>query len=74
MLYKPIKFLPFVPSDMTEEEMVDLALRLSKQEANSATQREQVDDDNMRKAIAESLQVRSFISACLSPFACTVMN
>ncbi|XP_058271823.1 BRCA1-A complex subunit RAP80 isoform X3 [Hemibagrus wyckioides] len=43
--------------DMTEEEMLDLALRLSKQEANSATQREQVDDDNMRKAIAESLQV-----------------
>lgn len=43
---------------MTEEEMLDLALRLSKQEANSATQREQVDDDNMRKAIAESLQVR----------------
>ncbi|KAK3524302.1 hypothetical protein QTP70_027033 [Hemibagrus guttatus] len=43
--------------DMTEEEMLDLALRLSKQEANSATQREQVEYDIMRKAIAESLQV-----------------
>ncbi|KAF4077627.1 hypothetical protein AMELA_G00210140 [Ameiurus melas] len=43
--------------DMTEDEMLDLALRLSKQEANTATQRGQVDDDNMRKAIAESLQV-----------------
>ncbi|MCJ8740558.1 hypothetical protein PDJAM_G00060260 [Pangasius djambal] len=43
--------------DMTEDEMLDLALRLSKQEANSATQREQAEDDNMRKAIAESLQV-----------------
>ncbi|XP_017347938.1 BRCA1-A complex subunit RAP80 isoform X1 [Ictalurus punctatus] len=43
--------------DMTEDEMLDLALRLSKQEASTATQREQVDDDNMRKAIAESLQV-----------------
>ncbi|KAF5891357.1 AT-rich interactive domain-containing protein 5B-like, partial [Clarias magur] len=43
--------------DMTEDEMLDLALRLSKQEAKSATQREQVEDDDMRKAIAESLQV-----------------
>ncbi|XP_060792467.1 BRCA1-A complex subunit RAP80 isoform X2 [Neoarius graeffei] len=43
--------------DMTEDEMLDLALRLSKQEANSANQREQVEDDNVRKAIAESLQV-----------------
>ncbi|KAK2826971.1 hypothetical protein Q7C36_017897 [Tachysurus vachellii] len=42
--------------DMTEEEMLDLALRLSKQEANCATQREQVEDDDMRKAMAESLQ------------------
>ncbi|GAA6083635.1 BRCA1-A complex subunit RAP80 isoform X1, partial [Tachysurus ichikawai] len=41
---------------MTEEEMLDLALRLSKQEANCATQREQVEDDDMRKAMAESLQ------------------
>lgn len=50
-----------MPSDMTEDEMLDLALRLSKQEANSANQREQVEDDNVRKAIAESLQVRSSV-------------
>ncbi|TSP68525.1 AT-rich interactive domain-containing protein 5B [Bagarius yarrelli] len=43
--------------DMTEDEMLALALRLSKQEANCACQREQVEDDDMRKAIAESLQV-----------------
>ncbi|XP_017559793.1 BRCA1-A complex subunit RAP80 isoform X3 [Pygocentrus nattereri] len=43
--------------DMTEEEMLDLAMRLSKQEASSAAQRQQLEDDDMRKAIAESLHV-----------------
>ncbi|KAI4880891.1 hypothetical protein NFI96_029776 [Prochilodus magdalenae] len=43
--------------DMTEEEMLDLAMRLSKQEASSAAQRQQLEDDAMRKAIAESLHV-----------------
>ncbi|XP_007244496.3 BRCA1-A complex subunit RAP80 isoform X1 [Astyanax mexicanus] len=43
--------------DMTEEEMLDLAMRLSKQEANSAAQRQQLEDDDMQKAIAESLHV-----------------
>ena len=43
---------------MTEEEMLDLAMRLSKQEASSAAQRQQLEDDAMRKAIAESLHVR----------------
>lgn len=42
--------------------MLDLALRLSKQEANTATQIEQVEDDDVRKAIAESLQVRLSVS------------
>ncbi|XP_076835604.1 uncharacterized protein uimc1 isoform X2 [Brachyhypopomus gauderio] len=41
--------------DMTEDEMLDLAMRLSKQEANTAAQRQQLEDDDMRKAIAESL-------------------
>lgn len=43
---------------MTEDEMLDLALRLSKQEATSATHREEAEDEDVRKAIAESLQVR----------------
>ncbi|XP_042603437.1 BRCA1-A complex subunit RAP80 isoform X1 [Cyprinus carpio] len=42
--------------DMTEEEMLDLAMRLSAQEANSAAQKQQQEDDgNIQKAIAESL-------------------
>ncbi|XP_035382933.1 BRCA1-A complex subunit RAP80 isoform X2 [Electrophorus electricus] len=43
--------------DMTEEEMLDLAMRLSKQEANTAAHRQQLEDDDMKKAIAESLHV-----------------
>ncbi|KAF7697373.1 hypothetical protein HF521_005791 [Silurus meridionalis] len=50
--------------DMTEDEMLDLALRLSEQEANSASRREQVEDADMRKAIAESLQVSSISETC----------
>lgn len=43
---------------MTEEEMLDLAMRLSAQEANSAAQKQQQEDDgNIQKAIAESLNV-----------------
>ncbi|XP_062867615.1 BRCA1-A complex subunit RAP80 isoform X2 [Trichomycterus rosablanca] len=41
--------------DMTEEEMLDLAMRISKQEATSATQREELEDADIKKAIAESL-------------------
>ena len=48
---------------MTEEEMLDLAMRLSKQEASSVAQRQQLEDDDMRKAIAESLHVR--LSICI---------
>lgn len=43
--------------DMTEEEMLDLAMRLSKQEANTAAQRQQLEDDDIQKAIEESLHV-----------------
>lgn len=41
--------------DMTEEEMLALAMRLSAQEANSAANREELEDSNIQKAIAESL-------------------
>ncbi|XP_056302434.1 BRCA1-A complex subunit RAP80 [Danio aesculapii] len=41
--------------DMTEEEMLALAMRLSAQEANSAAQREELEDSDIQKAIAESL-------------------
>lgn len=44
-------------SDMTEEEMLDLAMRLSAQEANSAAQKRQQEDSNIQKAIADSLNV-----------------
>ncbi|XP_028839577.1 BRCA1-A complex subunit RAP80 isoform X3 [Denticeps clupeoides] len=42
--------------NMSEEEMLNLAMRLSTEEANSAAQRQQQEEeDAMRKAIAESL-------------------
>lgn len=45
----------FIISEMTEDEMLDLAMKLSAQEANSAAQRRQVEDNDIQKAIAESL-------------------
>lgn len=45
-------------SEMTEEEMLDLAMKLSAQEASSAAQkRRQLEDNDIQKAIAESLHV-----------------
>ncbi|XP_052443487.1 BRCA1-A complex subunit RAP80 isoform X2 [Carassius gibelio] len=42
--------------DMTEEEMLDLAMRLSAEEANSAAHKQQHEDDgDIQKAIAQSL-------------------
>ncbi|KAM8897706.1 uncharacterized protein uimc1 isoform 2-T2 [Spinachia spinachia] len=43
------------PKDMTEEEMMDLALRLSEQEAGVAALRLQQEEEAMRKAIQESM-------------------
>ncbi|XP_056587014.1 BRCA1-A complex subunit RAP80 isoform X2 [Triplophysa dalaica] len=44
--------------EMTEEEMLDLAMKLSAQEASSAAQkRRQLEDNDIQKAIAESLHV-----------------
>ncbi|XP_057216089.1 BRCA1-A complex subunit RAP80 isoform X1 [Triplophysa rosa] len=44
--------------EMTEEEMLDLAMKLSAQEASSAAQRRrQLEDKDIQKAIAESLNV-----------------
>ncbi|KAL0994440.1 hypothetical protein UPYG_G00122320 [Umbra pygmaea] len=42
-------------NEMTEEEMLDLAVKLSKEEASSAALRQQQDEEAVRKAIAESL-------------------
>lgn len=44
-------------SEMTEDEMLDLAMKLSAQEANSAAQRRELEDSDIQKAIAESLNV-----------------
>ncbi|XP_048021155.1 BRCA1-A complex subunit RAP80 isoform X5 [Megalobrama amblycephala] len=41
--------------ELTEEEMLDLALKLSAQEASSAAQRRRLEDKDIQKAIAESL-------------------
>ncbi|KAG7484730.1 hypothetical protein MATL_G00052920 [Megalops atlanticus] len=41
--------------ELTEEEMLDLAMRLSEQEAGTAALRQQQEEEAMRKAIAESL-------------------
>uniref|UniRef100_A0AAY5EDZ0 BRCA1-A complex subunit RAP80 n=1 Tax=Electrophorus electricus TaxID=8005 RepID=A0AAY5EDZ0_ELEEL len=60
----------FSEVNMTEEEMLDLAMRLSKQEANTAAHRQQLEDDDMKKAIAESLHVRLniYLSILTFPF------
>lgn len=42
---------------MTEEDMLDLAMRLSKQEASSAALQQRQEEEAVRKAIAESLYV-----------------
>lgn len=44
-------------SEMTEEEMLDLAMRLSEQEASNTALRQRQEEETMRKAIAESLYV-----------------
>ncbi|XP_051733107.1 BRCA1-A complex subunit RAP80 isoform X3 [Ctenopharyngodon idella] len=41
--------------ELTEDEMLDLALKLSAQEANSVAQRRRLEDKDIQKAIAESL-------------------
>ncbi|XP_020320436.1 BRCA1-A complex subunit RAP80 isoform X3 [Oncorhynchus kisutch] len=46
-------------NEMTEEEMLDLAMRLSKQEASSAALRQRQEEEAVRKAIAESLYADS---------------
>ncbi|XP_040907618.1 BRCA1-A complex subunit RAP80 isoform X2 [Toxotes jaculatrix] len=43
------------PKDMTEEEMMDLALRLSEQEASDSALRLQQEEEAMMKAIQESM-------------------
>ncbi|XP_059398442.1 BRCA1-A complex subunit RAP80-like isoform X2 [Carassius carassius] len=44
---------------MTEEDMLNLAMRLSTQEANRAAQRQELEDNDIQKAIAESLNESS---------------
>ncbi|XP_071023600.1 BRCA1-A complex subunit RAP80-like isoform X1 [Oncorhynchus clarkii lewisi] len=46
-------------NEMTEEEMLDLAMRLSKQEASSAALQQRQEEEAVRKAIAESLYADS---------------
>ncbi|XP_041718573.1 BRCA1-A complex subunit RAP80 isoform X4 [Coregonus clupeaformis] len=46
-------------NEMTEEEMLDLAMRLSEQEANNTALRQRQEEEAMRKAIAESLYADS---------------
>lgn len=48
---------------MTEEEMMDLALRLSEQEASVTALRRQQEDEAMMKAIEESVSTE--LSKCL---------
>uniref|UniRef100_A0AAY4AH79 RAP80 N-terminal domain-containing protein n=1 Tax=Denticeps clupeoides TaxID=299321 RepID=A0AAY4AH79_9TELE len=56
--------------DMSEEEMLNLAMRLSTEEANSAAQRQQQEEeDAMRKAIAE--MILFYLSICrVTSFRC----
>uniref|UniRef100_A0A671RUE5 BRCA1-A complex subunit RAP80 n=1 Tax=Sinocyclocheilus anshuiensis TaxID=1608454 RepID=A0A671RUE5_9TELE len=55
--FRPDCAVLLVISEMTEEEMLDLAMRLSAQEANSAAQRQELEDNDIQKAIVESLNV-----------------
>lgn len=48
-------------SEMTEEEMLDLALQLSKQEASSAALRMQQEEEDIKKAIEQSVSVEQWI-------------
>ncbi|KAM9333630.1 uncharacterized protein uimc1 isoform 2-T2 [Pholidichthys leucotaenia] len=43
------------PKEMTEEEMMDLALHLSKQEANDTAHRRQQEEESVMKAIQQSM-------------------
>lgn len=47
------------PKEMTEEEMMDLALRLSEQEANITAQRLQEEEEAVRRAIQDSMMSES---------------
>lgn len=47
-------------SEMTEEEMMDLALRLSEQEASVTALRQQQEEEAMMKAIQESVSKEEF--------------
>lgn len=49
-------------SEMTEEEMMDLALRLSEQEASITALRLQKEEEAMMKAIHESVSTESVAS------------
>ncbi|XP_054481679.1 BRCA1-A complex subunit RAP80 [Anoplopoma fimbria] len=57
------------PKEMTEEEMMDMALRLSEQEASNAALRVQQEEEAMRKAIQESMTQPFPTSQSRSPLA-----
>ncbi|KAG7257523.1 hypothetical protein CRUP_020604 [Coryphaenoides rupestris] len=53
------------PKEMTEEEMMDLALRLSEQEATMAAVKRQQEDEAMKEALKESMFSQT--QPCASP-------
>ena len=49
--------LPYLLTEMTEEEQFALALKMSEQEAREVNSQEAEEEELLRKAIAESLNV-----------------
>lgn len=52
--------LPYTLTEMSEEEQFALALRMSEQEAREVNSQEEKEEELLRKAIAESLNVNIY--------------
>lgn len=56
-LWCPSLLFPYPLTEMTEEEQFALALKMSEQEAREVNSQEEEEEELLRKAIAESLNV-----------------
>lgn len=56
-LWYPSPLFPCPSTEMTEEEQFALALKMSEQEAREVNSQEEEEEELLRKAIAESLNV-----------------
>lgn len=56
--------LLYTLTDMSEEEQFALALKMSEQEAREVNNQEEKEEELLRKAIAESLNVNMLLEVC----------